>query len=305
MAENIITVANLTKSYGAAKAVDDLSFSVPAGSLFAFLGQNGAGKSTTINALLELAPKDGGTIVFDGNRDFAQFRPHIGVVFQNNVFDDFLTVEENLLLYGQLYLGKAGAVKPRYNEIAETLGLAEYAKKQFRRLSGGQKRKAEIARALLTRPRLLFLDEPTTGLDPRTRAEVWSIIHSIRRESGMTVFLTTHYMEETSDADKVVVIHRGRLVCEGSPAELKARYSSDRLLLTPVDAALLEAELTRRNLPYTKTADTYAVLTTDTARAIALLNELSGNLRWFEAARGSMDDVFLNAVGEQIEGERV
>ncbi|MDR0813348.1 MAG: ABC transporter ATP-binding protein [Oscillospiraceae bacterium] len=305
MAESIITVKNLTKIYGTQRAVDDLSFSVKAGSLFAFLGQNGAGKSTTINVLLNLIPKDGGTVDFEGNQNFSQYRPCVGVVFQNNVFDDLLTVEENLLLYGQLYLGGRSAVKSRYREITEILGLAEYEKKQFRRLSGGQKRKAELARALLSRPRLLFLDEPTTGLDPRTRADVWEFIHRTRKESGMTVFLTTHYMEETADADKVVVIHRGRLVCEGSPSELKAQYSSDKLLLTPIDAELLEAELRRRGLAYKKTADTYAVLTASTSAAIALLGGLSGNLRWFEAVRGSMDDVFLNAVGQQIEEEQI
>ncbi|MCL2343916.1 MAG: ABC transporter ATP-binding protein [Firmicutes bacterium] len=298
--KTVIDVSNLSKSFGANKAVDNLSFSVPEGSLFAFLGQNGAGKSTTINMLIGLLQRDGGDVRYGAGEDFPAFRQKIGVVFQDNVFDALLTVTENLELYAALTLEGGATVKTRPAELISLLDMGDYAKNRVKNLSGGQKRKAEIARALLCAPKVLFLDEPTTGLDPRTRAEVWNILRDIRQKTGMTVFLTTHYMEEAAGADRVVIIHRGKLLAEGSPAELKARYSQDRLLITPRDAAALEKGLNQRDLGFQKVADTYAVPIDDTEASIELLNALKANILFFEAQRGSMDDVFLNAVGERI-----
>jgi multidrug/hemolysin transport system ATP-binding protein len=297
---NILSVRELTKRFNGKAAVDGLSFDVPSGSLFAFLGQNGAGKSTTINVLLGLLKCDGGSFEYTGLTDGEERKRQIGVVFQNNVFDDLMTVEENLTLYGKLYLAGT-AVKTRRLEIIERFGLSAFVKQRFGSLSGGQKRKAEIARALFMSPRLLFLDEPTTGLDPRTRAEVWRIIHDIRRDVGMTVFLTTHYMEETADADKVVIIHKGKLVAEDSPAGLKAQYSYDRLRVTPIDAELLESQLTERGAAFECTADTYSVKMSGAESSIELLYALKSNIRSYEAVKGSMDDVFLNAVGERVQ----
>ncbi|MDR1628598.1 MAG: ABC transporter ATP-binding protein [Oscillospiraceae bacterium] len=301
----VITVENLSKAFDGKKAVDNLSFSVPKGSLFAFLGQNGAGKSTTINMLIGLLKKDGGGIRYNGSDNFAAFKDKIGVVFQNNIFDDLLSVQENLLLYGSFYLSDSAAVKKRYAEIVELLGLGDFTKKKFRTLSGGQKRKAEIARSLFSSPEILFLDEPTTGLDPKTRAEVWEVLHSIQRENAITLFLTTHYMEETANADQVVIIHQGKKVCEGSPAELKAQFSFDRMLITPGDAARFETQLQTEKLAFEKTADTYTVHLKDTEQSIDFLYAAKGNIRFFEVKKGTMDDVFLNAVGEEISGEVV
>ena len=298
----IIEINNLHKRFGDIEAVRGIDFHVEAGSLFAFLGQNGAGKSTTINVILGLLRPDEGNVNYCAFGSFEAFKRNIGVVFQNNVFDDYLSVEENLMLYGQLYLRNAKAVKKRYAEICGLLSLDEYTKKRFKALSGGQKRKAEIARALFNTPQMLFLDEPTTGLDPKTRAEVWSVLREIQRKSGMTIFLTTHYMEETSDADKVVIIHRGERVCEGSPAELKAKYSHDRLLITPNDAEALETSLTERGFEFERITDTYMIKIRSAANSIELLHDLKDNVRYYEAVRGSMDDVFLNAVGEDIGG---
>jgi len=252
--DTIIEVKNLSKAFGEVKAVDELSFSVRKGSLFAFLGQNGAGKSTTINMLIGLLQKDGGEILYDGSSDYAAFKDQIGVVFQNNILDDMLTVEENLHLYGRLYLNTGAEVKKRYKEIVSLLSLNTFLKKRLKNLSGGQRRKVEIARALWNTPQILFLDEPTTGLDPKTRAEVWNVLHKIRKENGMTVFLTTHYMEETADADDVVIIHKGSLVAQGSPANLKDEHSGDRLLITPHNAETLEEVLRAGNLAFKKTA---------------------------------------------------
>ena len=299
---SIIDIKGLYKSFGDVEAVRGIDFHIETGSLFAFLGQNGAGKSTTINIILGLIKPDRGSVDYSAFGSFEAFKQSIGVVFQNNVFDDNLSVEENLLLYGELYLRNAKTVRTRFEEICELLSLGEYAHKRFKTLSGGQKRKAEIARALFNTPRILFLDEPTTGLDPKTRAEVWNVLNEIQRKSEMTVFLTTHYMEETADADKVVIIHKGQHVCEGSPAELKAKYSHDKLLITPHDAKVLENNLFELGFEFSKTTDTYMVKIQDSAESIELLYAMKDNVRYYESVKGSMDDVFLNAVGEDIGG---
>jgi multidrug/hemolysin transport system ATP-binding protein len=304
LSDSILSIKNLSKSFGGVKAVDDLSFDVPAGSLFAFLGQNGAGKSTTINMVIGLLTKDGGSIEYAGGVSLDEFRGQMGVVFQNNVLDDNLTVEENLLLHGKLRLPKGNEAKNRYKEIIEQLSLAQMAKKRFKDLSGGQKRKTEIARALFSSPKLLVLDEPTTGLDPKTRAEVWRLLENMRRSSGMCIFLTTHYMEEAAGADKVVIIHRGKLVGEGTPAELKSKHSYDRLLLTPVNEEDLLSKLVAKRIEYSKLSGLISIKMQGTAQSIELLWELKDSVRFFEAVKGTMDDVFLNAAGESLEVER-
>lgn len=295
----VISVENLSKSFGSLKAVDNLSFSVPKGSLFAFLGQNGAGKSTTINMLVGLLEKDSGTILYNGNGN-TSFKEKIGVVFQNNIFDELLSAEENLLLYGALYMADKKAVKTRYNEIIALLSMEDFAKKRVKTLSGGQKRKAEIARALFISPEVLFLDEPTTGLDPKTRAEVWDILNSVRKSTNMTLFLTTHYMEEAANADRVVIIHRGKKVSEGSPAELKSKYSSDRLIITPNDSEQFEKTLQNAGYSFEKAAENFILHTGDTAKTIEFLSLFKNEIRYFEVKKGTMDDVFLNATGERI-----
>lgn len=298
--KTIIEVKGLCKSFAEVKAVNNLNFEVNAGELFAFLGQNGAGKSTTINILIGTLLKDSGTIVYADNENFEQFKDKIGVVFQNNILDDSLTVEENLKLYGKLYSNKN--VNARYEELAELLDFKSFEKKRFRTLSGGQKRRIEIARALFNTPKILFLDEPTTGLDPKTRIDVWNVINKVRQETGMTVFLTTHYMEETADADRVVIIHNGCKIAEGTPAELKEKYSTDRLRIVPKDEKAFEATLGKLGIVAIKTADHYEIKVKDTEKEISLINQLKKEIKFFELIKGSMDDVFLNAVGENIEG---
>jgi len=295
---NIMEVKNLTKRFGAKTVVDSISFAVPKRSFFAFLGQNGAGKTTTINMMIGLLARDGGEITYDGAAGIAAFRDKIGVVFQNNISDDLLTVEENLRTYGALYIQSPKALRERMAEVKALLSLESFAKQRFKTLSGGQKRKVEIARALFMSPEILFLDEPTTGLDPKTRADIWEIIRRLKQDRGMTVFLTTHYMEETAAADHVCIIDKGKIIAAGSPAELKAQYAYDRLMITPVDAEALERALNGASIPWTKTADTYTVKTGEAADSIELLYRLRENIRFYEAINGSMDDVFLNVVGE-------
>ena len=301
--QNIIEVKNLTKIFGAKTVVDGIAFAVQRRSFFAFLGQNGAGKTTTINMIIGLLSRDGGEIVYDGSADFTAFKDKIGVVFQNNISDDLLTVEENLQTYGALYIKSPAKLKKRMAEVMTLLALDGFAKQRFKTLSGGQKRKVEIARALFMSPEILFLDEPTTGLDPKTRADIWNIIYKLKNERGMTIFLTTHYMEETAAADQVNIIDKGRIIAAGSPAELKDEYAFDRLLITPKDATTLERQLNEEKVRWEKTADTYTVRVGGAEESLSLLFRLKDNIRIFEAINGSMDDVFLNVVGEMSDQE--
>ena len=297
----ILRVENLSKSFGHLKAVDNLSFSVESGKLFAFLGQNGAGKSTTINMLIGSLSADNGQIVYGGNKSFKEFKDKIGVVFQNNIFDEVLTVEENLKLFGRLYSKNNDSIKERYEELAKLFKYKSFEKKKFKNLSGGQKRRVEIARALFNTPEILFLDEPTTGLDPKTRIDVWKVINNVRKETGMTVFLTTHYMEETNDADEVVIIHNGKKIAEGTPAELKEKLSSDRIKIVPKNQKRFEKLC--KDLSYEKVADQFEFLLKDAQEEIELLEKFKDEIKFFEVLRGSMDDVFLNVVGESVFGE--
>ena len=297
-ADSIIEIKGVTKVFGAKTVVDGISFSVPRRSLFAFLGQNGAGKTTTINMIIGILARSGGEILYDGDADFSDFKEKIGVVFQNNVSDDLLTVEENLTTIGALYIKSKAKLKERLNDVMTLLSLNDIAKQRFKTLSGGQKRKVEIARALFMSPEILFLDEPTTGLDPKTRADLWGIIHKLKKEKGMTIFLTTHYMEETADADHVAIIDKGHIITQGSPAQLKAQYAHDRLQITPKDPEILEKQLDDMSVKWQKTADTYIVRVDTPAQSIDLLCLLKDNIRFYAVVNGTMDDVFLSVVGE-------
>lgn len=293
----ILEVKHLKKSYGDLKAVNDVSFQVRRGSLFAFLGPNGAGKSTTINIISTLLKKDEGEVLLNGETAEAYFRRKIGVVFQENILDDLLTVKENLMYRGSLYINDKQGVLKRYQELKELLRFESYENQKFKTLSGGQKRRAEIARALFSNPEILLLDEPTTGLDPETRMIVWELIDQLQTQSGMTIFLTTHYMEEAAKADHVVIINKGHIVAEGTPAALKDRYSFDRLKIVPIDKETFVQTLNTLNQSYDKVSDEYILIIDDPMKVIELLNQLKTNIKQFEVIKGSMDDVFIEAVG--------
>ena len=297
--ENIILdVKNLKKHFKEIKAVDDISFYVRRGSLFAFLGQNGAGKSTTIKMITTLLTKDEGEVLLNGNKSESYVREKIGVVFQENVLDDLLTVKENLILRGTFYLKEKEVVLKRYNELVLELDLKNLENQKFKILSGGQKRRVEIARALFSNPELLILDEPTTGLDPETRLVVWRLIEKLRTEKGVTVFLTTHYMEEAANADYVVIIHRGKIVAEGTPAMLKNDYSKDYFKVIPKNKEELLKYLNNNNKVFKKIADQYYVEINNTKDAIELVLNIKDNIKTFEVTKGTLDDVFVNVVGE-------
>ncbi len=293
----IVRVENLVKSYGDVLAVNDISFSVRRGSLFAFLGPNGAGKSTTINIMTTLLDANSGKVYLNEQTDDVYFRNKIGVVFQGNVLDNDLTVKENLIYRGSLYMNNKHQVMKRYEELKNYLNFSEFENQRYKTLSGGQKRRAEIARALFSNPEILLLDEPTTGLDPETRQIVWKVIDDLKNNHGMTIFLTTHYMEEASNADHVVIINKGKIVAEGTPAALKQKYSFDRLKVVPFQKDQMVDFLTINQLKYEKIADQYIMPVMDAQDAITLINGMKDNIKQFEVLKGTMDDVFINVIG--------
>ena len=294
----ILSVKNLVKSYKDIIAVNDISFDVKRGSLFAFLGPNGAGKSTTINVITTLLNKDAGDVRLNDQTEEKYFREKIGVVFQNNVLDDVLTVKENLIYRGALYLKTKEKVLQRYEELSEFLNLKTFENQRFKTLSGGQKRRTEIARALFADPELLLLDEPTTGLDPETRQIVWKVIEKLQKEKGITIFLTTHYMEEASNADHVVIINKGRIMVQGTPAYLKEKFSFDRIKVVPFDKESFKKELEKIGRSFEKIADQFIITVNDTKDTLSLIEQIKDHIKQFEVVKGSMDDVFINVVGK-------
>lgn len=300
----IMVVENLKKSYGDVKAVNDISFSVQRGSLFAFLGINGAGKSTTINIICSTLNKDSGKVFVDGldiDKDSKDIKRKIGIVFQNSVLDDKLSVKENLKIRASYYGLRGNDFIKRLDELTDMFELKEILNRQFCKLSGGQKRRVDIARALLHEPDILMLDEPTTGLDPKTRQVVWDIVNRLRIDKGVTVFLTTHYMEEADGADKVVIIDKGQIVADGTPNELKNIFSGDYFKVYTDESAELADKLKKYGDVSYKT-ECYVVKLNDKKNgAKTLIKECSDDFDDFEVIKGDMDDVFLNATGRTAE----
>lgn len=297
--EAAITVEHLKKYYKEVKAVDDISFSVENGELFGFLGVNGAGKSTTINMLCTLQEPTGGRAAIKGlelGKDNEEIKRHIGVVYQNNCLDNLLTVKENLLIRGALYEKDHTKLRKSLAHATELLGLGDVLGRPFGKLSGGQKRRCEIARALMHTPDILFLDEPTTGLDPATRKNVWETVHKLQQELNMTVFLTTHYMEEAAKADHIGIMDRGHFVEYGTPFSLKEKYAKDKLFLIPKKGCKQEIleRLAARGLGYSIREEQVLVWINHTLSAIPLLEECRQAIEGFEVIQGTMDDVFLN-----------
>ena len=305
--DDIIQVEHLIKYYGSLPAVDDVSFRVKRGSLFAFLGMNGAGKTTTINILSTLLAMNSGKVIVNGfelGKDDDRIRSSIGVVFQDGVLDDFLTVRENLLTRGSFYNIDPTTLKKRMQEVAEITGCSEFIDRRYGKLSGGQKRRADIARALINQPDILFLDEPTTGLDPKTRVSIWKTVDDMQKQLGMTVFLTTHYMEEAANADFVTIIHKGRIIAEGTPHELKERYSKDVLKIYNPSPELCDY-LANRNIEYRSGNSVLIIEMTGAKQVIRFLNEIRDMVDSFEYVLGNMDDVFLKVTGERREDTNV
>lgn len=301
--DKIIEVEGLHKSYGNIKAVQGLDFYVERGKLFAFLGPNGAGKSTTIDMICTFLKPDSGNVTVDGYKlgeQDIEIRKIIGAVFQDGVLDELLTVEENLKARGSFYGLHGKELREAVEKAAETTNVTELLKRPYGKLSGGQRRRCDIARALINTPKILFLDEPTTGLDPQTRKYVWDTITEIREKNDMTVFLTTHYMEEAACADYVIVIDQGVISAKGTPSELKERYSNDRLVVCSHKTEEIEKCFKSRGLAFTTSADTVTVALASTLDALPIIEGCRENIESFEVIKGTMDDAFISITGKEL-----
>ena len=299
--ENIISIEHLNKHFGEVKAVQDLSFCVKTGELFAFLGINGAGKSTTINIICGQLSKNSGHVEIDGadlDRDPDRIKRDLGVVFQNSVLDAALSVYDNLESRAALYGILGQDFKKRLSELSALLGFEDLLKRPVGKLSGGQRRRIDIARALLHKPKILILDEPTTGLDPQTRKTIWNIIDRLRSQENLTVFLTTHYMEEAAEADYVVIIDSGKIVAKGTPLQLKNTYTGDFITLYGIS----EAAVKTLGVAYEPLRDAFRLAVPDTAAATALIVKHPEVFKDYEITKGKMDDVFLAVTGKALEG---
>ncbi|MBC1727874.1 ABC transporter ATP-binding protein [Listeria seeligeri] len=299
----MIKLTKLVKNYGKVEAVKGINLEVEKGELFAFLGENGAGKSTTISMICtESEPTSGEIFIDDEKLTFKNkkaFRQKLGVVFQDNVLDDLLTVKENLYNRASLYGKTKAEIAARLELVSSIMGIDDILERRFEKLSGGQKRRAEIARAIMHEPEILLLDEPTTGLDPKTRVSVWKIINYLREQFGITVFLTTHYLEEAKDADQLAVINKGEIIAQGMPSEIRSRFSMDKIVFYDVDFAKLQPIIQQVGLPFQISKGNMRVDMIDgNIGILALLNQTDGLYGSFEVIKGNLDDAFISMIKE-------
>jgi len=299
----IIEVKDLVKSFGDVKAVKGIDFFVEEGKLFAFLGPNGAGKSTTIDILSTLRKKDSGEVWINGyelGKEDQSIRNCIGVVFQDSLLDDLLTVRENLYVRGNFYRKESSELDYIIRDVSDKCGISDLLNRRYGKLSGGQKRRCDIARALLNIPKILFLDEPTVGLDPQTRQSIWNTIRGIQEKANTTVFMTTHYMEEASNADYIVVIDDGKIVASGSPQDLKSRYTTDKLIMWTEKEEDVLNYLKLNNYKYSIKNDEIIVELNSSKEAIPILEANENIIVGFEVIKGTLDDAFISITGKEI-----
>jgi len=299
----IIEVENFTKRYGNFIAVDDISFTLDEGSIFAFLGPNGAGKSTTINTLCTIYDDYEGRLAingFDVARDKNQVRSSIGIVFQETTLDQKMTIEENLRMHCVFYQVPRAEVEERIQFVLTLVDLLDWRKRSVAALSGGMKRRVEIARGLIHYPKVLFLDEPTSGLDPQTRAHVWEYILRLQKEKNITIFLTTHYMDEAEICNQVAIIDHGKIIAHDTPFDLKKSYTQDRAYITTTNPLLLETLLDEHGFPYQAKERFHRVDIIDTPKLLNILAECRHEVTDIEIRKGTLNDVFLEITGREI-----
>lgn len=299
----IIQVEHFSKKYGDFTAVDDISFTVEEGSIFAFLGPNGAGKSTTINTLCTILDKTEGTLIINGHdasRERALVRRDIGIVFQDSTLDAQMTVEENLKYHCSFYRVPKSEVRERISFALDLVELTQWRRAAVGSLSGGMKRRAEIARGLVHDPKVLFLDEPTTGLDPQTRANVWEYIQRLQKQKNMTIFLTTHYMDEAEVCSKVVIMDHGKIVAHDTPEHLKHQYTGTEVDVVCTQTEPLESALQERDVPYRKVENKLMFHTKKASAALDILSAHRGEITDFEVKNGTLNEVFLAITGKEI-----
>ena len=297
-----ISVRGLRKSYGDFEAVKGISFEVPEGSFFAFLGPNGAGKSTTISIVCSLLGYDSGEVeVFGKPVTDPSVKRDIGVVFQDPMMDGRLTVRENLTVRGGMYGLSGDVLEGSVARALEVSDSVEFADRPYGKLSGGQRRRADIARALVHSPRLLLLDEPTSGLDPQTRRRIWDTVNRLNREEGLTILLTTHYMEEAAGADDIVIVNHGEIAAHGTPAMLREKYCSDRMTVVPKDMDGVASVLSDAGIGFSVRADTVEIPLASTVDAAPVVAMLDGMIDSLEVRNGTLDDAFIRITGEEME----
>ena len=291
-----VSVRELRKNYGDFEAVKGITFEVNEGSFFAFLGPNGAGKSTTISIICSLLDYNSGEVEVFGKAP-SEARTEIGVVFQDHMLDDKLTVRENIALRGSMYGLVGQELKDAVDKVIQLTDATEFADRKYGKLSGGQKRRADIARALVHGPKMIILDEPTAGLDPQSRTSLWRTVLNLNRETGLTVFLTTHYMEEATDADDIVIIDHGEIVAQGRSEELKERYCTDYIKAYPKDPVSFAEILEEKGLEYTSDKGVFVIPVDSTKDSLSLLNDLNDHLESFEVRMGTLDEAFIKITG--------
>ena len=299
---NSIELRNVHKRYAnGIEALKGISFDVPLESFTAFLGKNGAGKSTTINMISTLIKPTQGTIhvgSYELGREDAKIRQSIGTVFQQGVLDAHLSVFENLLIRGSLYNLSSALIQKRIDGLVDALSIQDLLKRRYGDLSGGQKRKVDIARAMINLPKILILDEPTTGLDPKSRQELWQFIHRLKDMHKMTILLTTHYLDEVLDADRIVIIHEGRLIENDTSHALRQKYTQSRLIFQTTEDVLNPKQIFGDEI--STTPNGYERSFKDSMDALKFLNQHQAHIKAFEVIKGSMDDVFLRLTESEV-----
>ncbi|MBC7960898.1 MAG: ABC transporter ATP-binding protein [Vallitaleaceae bacterium] len=300
---NIIEVRDFVKKYDKFTAVDNVSFDVEEGSIFAFLGPNGAGKSTTINTLCTIFDKTSGTLKIDG-KDVSHHkdavRSVIGVVFQEPTLDNKMTVLENLMMHCHFYGIPKKEAGERIQFVLNLVDLLEWKKAMVNSLSGGMKRRVEIARSLLHYPKVLFLDEPTSGLDPQTRAHIWEYVVKLQKEKNITIFLTTHYMDEAEICNKVAIMDAGKIVAMDTPYQLKKQYTKDHANISTTDEQGLTKLLDEAGFVYKKKTGYFAIEVDNLPNLMSVLSEQKESITDLEIKKGTLNDVFLEITGKDI-----
>jgi ABC-2 type transport system ATP-binding protein len=300
---NIIDVKNFTKKYGDFAAVDNISFNVEEGTIFAFLGPNGAGKSTTINTLCTIVNKTKGQLKINGyevSEHKDNVRNDIGIVFQESTLDGKLTVEENLKFHCEFYNVPKNDIKNRIDFVLDLVDLEDWRKAPVNSLSGGMKRRVEIARGLVHYPKVLFLDEPTTGLDPQTRANIWDYIYKLQKQKNITIFLTTHYMDEAEICNKVAIMDHGKIVAFDTPYNLKSQYTSNITKLKTLDEKPLLQYLKTHSIKYKQMDSMFTIYSNEINDILEIASLFKNSITDFETAKGTLNDVFLAITGKEI-----
>jgi len=300
--KNIIEVTELTKSYQSKKVINQLSFSMKEGEFISLLGPNGAGKSTTISILCSLLQFDTGSVQVCGytlGKDNHKIREQIGIVFQNSILDDILTLKKNLLLRCGLYKLTKKEAKKRVEELTSLCGLENFINQKVSTLSGGERRRGDIARALITKPALLILDEPTTGLDPHSRAKIWNTIENIQNQSSMGILLTTHYMEEAEKADQIIMMNHGKIIAQGSVEHLTNKFVASTLTIKSRHLLLLQRALNRNHIPFSIADNTVIIHLKENTNSISILKKIEMYVDQFEVRHGTLEETFLKIIREE------